>query len=162
MAMKFNADEIFEMAIQAESNAFKMYRDLAEKHVDPAVAEELKKLAEMEKNHEGIFVELRKSLPEDMRTATFDPNEDVTLYLQAVADAEVGEGSPEIAEGMTGEESFEDVLKLAIELEKQAVLFYLGIRDLVPERLGRDKVERVIKEEQNHIVVLTKRLKSIQ
>lgn len=162
MAIKFNADEIFEMAIQAESNAYKMYSDLAKKHVDPEVSAELMKMAEMEKSHENIFIKMRKELPEDMRTATFDPNEDATLYLQTIADAEVGEGSPEIAKSMTGRESFEDVLKMAIGLEKQAILFYLGIRDMVPERLGKDKVEHVIKEEQSHVVLLTNRLKSLK
>lgn len=162
MTIKFNADEIFEMAIQAESNAYKMYSELAKKHVDPVISEELNKMAEMEKNHETIFVNMRKELPEDMRTATFDPSEDATLYLQTIADAEVGEGSPEIAESMTGKESFEEILKMAISLEKQAILFYLGIRDMVPERLGKDRVEHVIKEEQTHVVILSNRLKKLK
>jgi rubrerythrin len=47
---------------------------------------------------------------------------------------------------------------LAVELEKQAILFYLGIKDMVPERLGKDMVERIIKEEQSHVVMLSNRL----
>ena len=162
MPIKYNADEIFEMAVEAENNAYKMYSDLAKKHKNPEVSSELEKMAEMEKNHEQIFVKMRRELPEEMRTAKFDPNEDASLYLQSIADSDVGEGSPEVAASMTGEESFEDVLKLAISLEKKAILFYLGIRDMVPENLGKDKVEEVIKEEQSHVVTLSKRLKEIQ
>ena len=159
MGINFNADEIFEMAIKAENNATKMYSDLAEKHNDNAIADELRKMAAMEAEHEKIFVELRRELPEDMRTAVFDPNDTASAYLQAIADTEVAEGSPEIAERMTGEESLEAILKQAIELEKGAILFYLGIKDMVPEHLGKDKIDRIIKEEQGHVVMLSNRLK---
>lgn len=161
MAINYNADEIFEMAIKAEKNAEKMYSDLAEKHNDPEVSAELKKLAEMERNHKNIFTKMREDLPEAQRNAIFDPHDDAAKYLQAVADAEVAEGSPKVAAKMTGDESFKDIIKLAIQLEKQAILFYLGIRDMVPERLGKDKVEGVIREEQNHVVALSERLKSL-
>ncbi len=159
MGINFNADEIFEMAIKAENNATKMYSDLAEKHIDNAIADELRKMAAMEAEHEKIFVELRRELPEDMRTAVFDPNDEAAMYLQAIADAEVAEGSPEIAARMTGEESLGAILKQAIELEKGAILFYLGIKDMVPEHLGKDKIDRIIKEEQGHVVMLSNRLK---
>lgn len=161
MGINYNADEIFEMAIRAERNATKMYGDLAEKHKDPAIVDELKKLSAMEAEHERIFMKLREELPEHMRTAMLDPDDTATMYLDAVADASVAEGSPKTAEKMTGEESFAEILRMAVDAEKQAVLFYLGIRDMVPERLGRDKIEAIIKEEQMHAAVLTKRLKSL-
>jgi len=162
MGINYTADEIFEMAIKAEKNATKMYSELAEKHEDPIISAELNKLAEMEANHGSVFVEMREAMPEDQRNAYFDPFDEAAKYLKAIADAEVAEGSPAIAAGMTGRESFEDILKLAIQLEKQAILFYLGIRDMVPERLGKDKVEEIIKEEQGHVVVLSERLKALK
>jgi len=162
MAIKFNADEIFEMAIQAEGNAYRMYSDLAKKHKDPEISEELKKMAQMEADHKSIFKDMRKELPEDQRTAYLGQDSDANLYLDAIANADVAEGSPEIAENLTGEESFEEILKLAIELEKQAILFYLGIRDMVPENLGKNKIEEIIKEEQSHVVMLARRLKSLK
>jgi len=159
--IEYNADEIFEMAIKAERNATKMYADLAIKQKDPAIAEELKKLSAMEAGHEKMFIKMREELPEDMRTAMLDPDDMATMYLDAVADASVAEGSPKTAATMTGNESFADILRLAIDAEKNAVLFYLGIRDMVPARLGKDKIEAVIKEEQMHAALLTRRLKAL-
>jgi rubrerythrin len=135
-----------------------MYADLAAKQENPAVKDELMALSQMEADHAEMFVKMRRQLPEDMRTAVFDPNDQAALYLQAIADSSIAEGSPEVAAMMTGKESFKDVLKLAVELEKQAILFYLGIKDMVPERLGKDMVERIIKEEQSHVVMLSNRL----
>ena len=159
--INYNADEIFGMAIKAERNAAKMYADLAAKHKEPVIADELKKLSSMEAEHEKMFTQMREELPEDMRTSMLDPDNMATMYLEAVADSSVAEGSPKKAAELTGNESFADILRLAIDAEKNAVLFYLGIRDMVPARLGKDKIEAIIKEEQMHAALLTKRLKAL-
>ena len=41
----------------------------------------------------------------------------------------------------------EEVLQTAIGLEKDSIIFYVGIEELVPEKLGKDKVNDIIKEE---------------
>jgi len=33
---------------------------------------------------------------------------------------------------------------------------------MVPERLGRDKLDRIIREEMSHIVILNKRLEALK
>jgi len=162
MGIQFNADEIFEMAIKSERNAVKMYGDLAKKHEFPEIRDEMLKLAQMEADHANAFVELRRELPEDMRNTVFDPDNEASMYLKAVADASIDEGSPKIAEKMSGQESLEEILKTAIELEKQTILFYLGIKDMVAERLGKDKVDKIIKEEQGHVVTLTNKLEELK
>ena len=59
---------------------------------------------------------------------------------------------------LTGRESLEEILQTAIGLEKDSITFYLGIREMVPEKLGKDKVDRIIKEEMSHVVMLTEEL----
>ena len=53
-------------------------------------------------------------------------------------------------------------LRLAIGLEKDAVLFYLGMKDVVPENLGKGKVDFIIEEEKQHLVTLTAELKKLK
>ncbi len=162
MGIDFTADEIFEMAIKAERNAVKMYGDLAKKHEDTEVGKELINMAQMEADHANMFVKLRRELPEYMRNTVFDPNDETAMYLKAVADSNIDEGSPKVASEMAGKETLDEILKMAIELEKGAILFYLGIKDMVPERLGKDMIERIIKEEQSHVVTLSNRLKALK
>ena len=52
-----------------------------------------------------------------------------------------------------------DVLRKAIELEKDAIIYYLGMKDAVPEDLGRDRIDRIIRQEMGHVVLLTARLR---
>ena len=54
--------------------------------------------------------------------------------------------------------SLKEILKSAIEAEKDAIVFYLGMRDAVPDQLGKDKMDAIIKEEMGHVRLLSKQL----
>ena len=66
-----------------------------------------------------------------------------------------------ISERLTGEETPALVFHTAIGLEKDSVIFYLGIRDLVPAKLGKDRVNEVIAEEMRHITLLSRQLAAV-
>ena len=62
------------------------------------------------------------------------------------------------AEKLTGQESLPDILRTAIGLEKDPIVFYLGIKRAVAGKKGRERVEAIITEEMGHIVLLDKQL----
>lgn len=151
----FNADDIFEMAEQLERNGAKFYRAAAESVSDQNAKAFLLKLAAMEVEHEKTFSQMRASLADDEKAATvFDPEEESTGYLQALADTRV------FFDKEMDLSSMETILKDAITAEKDSIVFYLGMRDAVPENLGRNRLDDVIKEEMNHIRLLSRELKA--
>jgi len=72
-----------------------------------------------------------------------------------MADTHGGEGSPSAADSLTGTETMEEVLTTAIGLEKESVLFYLGIKDIVSPEYGLERIDDIIREERGHIAQLT-------
>ena len=62
----------------------------------------------------------------------------------------------------TGKETMEDILQKAMGLEKDSIVFYLGMKELVPERLGKGKVDAIIKEEMNHLASLGSELAALR
>jgi rubrerythrin len=54
--------------------------------------------------------------------------------------------------------TMKDILKAAIGAEKDSIVFYLGMKELVPAKLGKDKIDDIIKEEMSHIRLLSARL----
>ena len=153
MSYEFSADDIFEMAEQMERNGAKFYRTAAENTADPLAKELLIGLAVMEDEHEKTFASLRADLSEKEKAATvFDPEGESTLYLRALADTRV------FFEKEIDISSMKDILKAAVEAEKDAIVFYLGMKDLVPDKLGRDRLDIIIKEEMGHIRILSKEL----
>jgi rubrerythrin len=64
---------------------------------------------------------------------------------------------------MIGDEpSFKRILDLALEQEKDSVVFYTGMKKFVPASLGADKIEAILQEEVSHVAMITQRLAEIK
>lgn len=157
MSYDFSADEIFEMAEQLERNGAAFYRNAAEAISDDAAKELLNRLAAMEDDHEKTFADMRRELTAAEKGATvFDPEGDAVAYLKALADTRVF-FEKEIDTG-----SMKEILKSAIEAEKDSIVFYLGMKEAVPEKMGKNRLDAIIKEEMGHIRLLSKELTALK
>lgn len=152
MALDFNADEIFEMAEQIERNGAVFYRKAAET-VTGEEKDFLLELAKMEDDHEVTFKALRKELSAAQKeSATFDPDDMAPQYLKALADTRV------FFEKDVDTSTMKEILKAAITAEKDSIVFYIGMKELVPEKMGKNRIDDIIKEEMSHIRLLSGRL----
>jgi len=161
MGIRYNADEILEMAIRIEANGRSFYLCAAELQSDDEMTSFFNKLAVMEEQHKKTFEKFRDELTADEKAGqVYDPDGQASMYLAVMADTHGGEGDPQIAKTLTGEETLEDILRIALNLEKQSILFYLGLKDLVPQQWGKDKVDEVIDEEKQHVAQLSEVLRN--
>ncbi len=157
MIYNFNADDIFEMAEQMERNGIKFYTTAAESISDDEAKSLLLEFGDMEKEHEKIFSEMRKELSSDEKQSTvFDPQGEAALYLRALADTRV------FFDKKIDVSSLENILKDAIQAEKDSTVFYLGMKEAVPESLGKSRLDHIIKEEMGHIRMLSGKLVQIK
>ncbi len=162
MPATFNADEILEMAEQIERNGAKFYRDAAKRASDQKVKQRLLDMAAMEDGHLKTYQEIRKGLNAwEKEEIVFDPDNQSVKYLQAMAEARGYEGKITPSKELTGSETVKEILEIALNSEKESALFYLGLKDLVPERAGREKIENIILEELSHITTLLQQLKAL-
>ena len=159
MSVTFNADEDFEMAEQIERNGAAFYREAADKTADQEMKDLFLNMAAMEDGHVLTFQEMRKDLAAQEKGQTaFDPFNEATLYLQTMADGKGSEGMKSPTEKLTGNESPQELLEIAIGAEKDSVLFYVGLKDLVTAQAGRDRIESIIREEVKHVADLRRQL----
>jgi rubrerythrin len=158
MSYDFNADDVFEMAEQMERNGSSFYRGAAEGDFLKADEKEmLLELARMEDQHEKQFQAMRAQLTEHEKAATvFDPDGEAVLYLRALADTRV------FFEKEIDTASLEAILKAAIEAEKDSIVFYLGMKSSVPESMGKDRLDKIIKEEMGHVRLLSQKLARVK
>jgi rubrerythrin len=153
MSYDFNADDVFEMAEQIERNGAAFYRKAAGGVADPDAKRFLTDLAAMEDDHEKTFSTMRKKLTEAEKAQTvFDPQNETAAYLKALADTRI------FFEKEIDPSSMQAILKAAILAEKDSIVFYLGMKDMVPEGLGQSHLDNIIKEEMSHIKLLSHRL----
>ena len=160
MAYDFNLDEVFAMAVRIEENGATFYRKAAQTRKADNERIFLEQMARMEDEHKKAFEAMRYTLSDEAQTPTvFDPEEEGAAYLMAMADSHDGEGDPAIADFFNGREALESIVATAIDLEKKSILFYIGLKDLVPPKFGGDKIDTIIKEEKQHVAQLTAFLK---
>jgi rubrerythrin len=155
MSVTYNAEEIYDMGIQIERNGKAFYQAAAEWATDGEVKKLLNDLAQWENAHIGLFKELKKKIPTDLQTdPIFDLDQQQLLYLKAAADTHVftREADPEALAGTC--KTPMEVLKIALVFEKDSVVLYTAMKDLVPESLGKDDIDRLIQEEIGHISMI--------
>ena len=142
----FSIRDIIDLAIQIEENAEKVYRKASGKISNPSLVSVLQRLADEEIEHAKWFSELKQKVS------------------KMVDDPQLAEMGKRILLGLLGDESFslkdadfskmdriEDLLRLAIEFERDTVLFYEMIRPFLKTRETLDHLDEIIEEENSHI-----------
>jgi len=161
MAIPFSADEVFEMAEQIERNGAKFYRTAAEKF--PDIAPLFLDLARMEDEHQKTFAALRVELSgAELDTPVYDPDGEVQMYLRVMADGNVFDLKTDPAQQLAETKTPEDVLKMAMRAERDSIAFYVGLKESVSQKAGKDKVQAIIKEEVGHMAILNEKLQALK
>lgn len=156
MSYAFTADDAFELAQQLERNGARFYRMAAESVSDLNLEQMLMDLAVIEDDHEKTFAAIRREFNTTEKVQTdFDPQDESILYLHALADTRF------FFEKKIHTESSVAILKDAIATEKDSIVFYLGLKDMVPEEMGKNQINAIIKEEMGHIYLLSRKLKEV-
>ena len=159
MMITFNADEVFEMAEQIERNGAAFYRKAAENFRGLDLSKVLLDLAAMEDDHERTFHAMRTELPPKLRTEEkFDPTGEGALYLHAMVQGEVFDPKAQPARELAGSEKPRDILRAAIEMEKNSIVFYLTVRKMVRLLAAQSRIDDIIEQELGHVATLSKQL----
>ena len=163
MSISLNAIEIFEIAERIERNSVNFYLKAAEALSDEKLSEVLLSLAEFEKEHEKKYADMRKQIStKEWDITAFDPENEMTLYLQKIADSRIFDPEKDPSEQLKDKASMGDILNFAIQSEKDKIIFYLGLKNYVPAISGKNKVDEIIDEEMNHIAELNLRLSALK
>jgi rubrerythrin len=162
MTVPFSADEVLQIAEQIERNGSRFYRRASQGFADSRMRDLLLDLAIMEDEHQKVFASMRADLsPQEREPSVPDPYGEAVWYLQGMADGHIFDVRADPSELLTGKETMEEILRTAIGLEKDSIVFYLGLKEMVPERLGKQRIDAIIKEEMGHIGVLSKAMASL-
>ncbi|MEA3340560.1 MAG: ferritin family protein [Chloroflexota bacterium] len=152
----FTAAEALEMALEIEKNGEVFYNEAAAKSADPEVKALFEDLASQERGHYKIFQKMLgdvKPAPE-LPAAEYDQYQD---YLQVALENALFAG-PEKALSLARQaEDRETALRAAMGFEKDTLLFFYDLRDMVVEA-DRGAISNIIREEKKHLRRLARML----
>ena len=155
MAVFFNADEVFEIAVNIELNGERFYKASAGLTSEPKVKKLFEFLIMQEQIHRKTFEDMRKDLPTKFTLpVTFDPAGEAAAYLKALADSHIfnnPEGKKKVAAGIS---DLSPALDFALSFEKDSVLFYDQMKAITSSELGKNQIDSIINEEKKHILLL--------
>ena len=97
-----------------------------------------------------------------MGTGTADQDEDLSRYVCSIVDGGIFRSLSQMEK--LGRMKFdpESALELALQVEKDAVLYYSEAHRANKKRAARQALERLIEEEKNHVVQISKRLEAVR
>ena len=116
MIYGFNANEIFQIAIDIEENGKRFYEKAIDLVDNPDVKALLASLAQEEVEHLKRFAELKAQVPKAATEDTiWDPEHEMNQYLQMMADMNVFRSDVDMEEELSSVKNLEDVLRLGIQ-----------------------------------------------
>ena len=162
MIFGFNAAEVFDIAIAIEENGRIFYEQSQALVDDPGVRKLFVDLASQEVEHKKKFEALKAGLPSDASTpTTWDPDNKLSDYIKMMADQHVFMADESVESRMAGVKSTRDALKLAVEFEKDSVIFFLSMQEASESKKARDFIGLLVKEEQDHLRRLSAELRRL-
>jgi rubrerythrin len=145
----FSLREVFDLAIQIEKNGEQYYRAAMEKVSNPSLNSMLEWLAEQEEKHQTWFSERKEKL--DTEGEDLEMAEMGSSILQDI----LGDQSFSLKEADLSEiEGVEALIELAVEFEKDSILFYEMIGSFIEDFETSEKLNEIIAEENRHIELL--------
>ena len=144
MTVALNAFEVFEIAEQIERNGAKFYRKAAELFNEPDICNMFLELADWETKHEQILNDMGKQLSKPNKKSSFFGPEKKLLDPKLMACLTVFGAGSEPVHQLRNVENTSEVLKRAIEKEKESIAFYKGLKDFAPARDDKNKIDDII------------------
>ena len=145
----FTAAEALEMALEIERNGETFYNAAAEKSADPEVKALFEDLAVQERRHYRAFqkmLEGAKPAPE-LPAAEY---EEYQAYVQVALDNALFAGPDKALALAEQAQDRETALRAAMDFEKDTLLFFYDVREMVSEG-EQVTVSGIIREEKAHL-----------
>ena len=145
---KYSISEVIEQAVQTEKLGYQFYTTMADRFKSYGDLKKLfEKLAAKELVHEKMFSELK----EISGGVELEGWEEASQYLRAIVESEFFLGSHKALPALEHVSTIEAAVNFAMGFEKETLLYFHTIRDVVKEK---DVVDEIINEEKSHIMWL--------
>lgn len=159
MPIFYSPIEVIEMAIGTEKTGQLFYKQAAKKTKSNLLTQLFNYLADEENKHEHTYRKLYNIVKADPRAMPYDLDE-MNLYLKAITDSKFFLGSKKALSFITKTKTPKTLLDYALQFEKETMLFYMEILNLVNKK-HKSLVEKIIAQEKQHVRKLSAMKESV-
>ncbi len=153
MSAYLNVNEILDFAILMEQKGYEFYTESAKKFNDLKLTQLFHLLAEQELNHERIFKKMKEKTG-PLESTAFDDKVEESQMKDYLGEFLFGK-KKSLKEKVKPLQTIEEVVQLAVSIEKDSVVFYTALKNYV-DKEHETMIENVIQEEVSHVLRLQK------
>ena len=162
MIQYLSEDEVYRVGMCIEQAGLDFYTKMAEKADDPATKRIFKRLAKDEKGHLAFFESLGLGSTGGLGKMTAEADSDVSSYVCSLVDGGIFRHIGRMEKMLKRKFDPESALELALQVEKDAVLYYTEAYMVNKKRKAKKALERLIQEEKGHVTQISKRLEKVR
>ncbi len=152
VSISFSGSELINIAIGIERRGIAFYDIMTKSTDSDAARDAFRHLADMERGHIQVFQDMLSEADKYQPSETSSAED--ADYLRALIDSAVFSDDMITSEMATEADSDVEAMELAISAEKDSILFYYGMRDIMPRR-AQPMVNKIITEEKSHLAELS-------
>ena len=153
MSISFSGNELINIAIDIERRGIAFYDVMTKSTGSTEAKEVFQRLADMEREHmqifHGMLSQAEKYQPVESYSGEYE------AYLQSLVDSAVFSDDLVTSELASQAENDIEAMELAINAEKDSILFYHEMKDIMPRR-AQPTVDRILAEEKSHLQELAR------
>lgn len=148
MGLLISGSELTKIAIGIEKNGAAFYDSMAESTKNEKAGDIYHELADKERMHIQIFQDMLDKVGDYQPPENY--TEEYEQYLKALVDSSVFTNDKAAREMAQKVSSDSEALQIGINAEKDSILFYSEMRELVRQS-DRDVISYIINEERSHL-----------
>jgi len=155
VTIQMTGADVIDLAVRAELRGERFYREAASVAASEETRALFRYLAEEERRHRATF----ESLASDIVTTEIDPTtwQEAMAYIEVTVDRALFRDTDAAILSVSKGEDETATIERAIGFEKETLLFFTTLRDLV-QSPNRPIVDEIAREERRHIGRLARML----
>ena len=155
-------DEVYRVGMCIEEAGLDFYTKMAAKADDQGTKRVFRRLAKDEEQHLAFFESLELKTAHGMGSGPAEFDADTSKYVCSLVDGGIFSSLGKMEQLARRKFNPEKALELALQVEKDAVLYYTEALAVSKKRSTKVALSRLINEEKSHVVQISKRLESLR
>lgn len=157
-----NEDEVYRVGMCMEEAGLDFYTKMAEKADDVATKRVFRRLARDEQQHLAFFESMDLKTAGGMGSRPAEHDAELSRYVCSIVDGGIFKNVAKMGTLARRKFNAEKALELALQVEKDAVLYYTEAYMANKKKRAREALSRLIAEEKGHVVEVQKRLDNLR
>lgn len=147
---------LLDMAANVEHASAGFYLQASRNVSDREARRTLQELAATELQHKNFFSDMKQQFQDSIEGPIEQSAwQSISRYAKTVRDTRIFDFDYMLSHKVTGKEKKEDVTQMAIAFEKDSIIFYTGLANIIENNELNKLLKEIIREEFNHLSALS-------